>query len=247
MTRVLVLGGTSEGRRLAAELDARGIAVTSSLAGRVVRPRLPHGDVRIGGFGGTEGLAAWLGHNDVAAVVDATHPYATRISASAVTACAATRLPLLRLERPPWPEGPGDRWVRVPDAAAAARVVGEQGRRVLLTLGRGDLAAFAAIPDVWFLVRSVDPPGPPLPERHEILLDRGPFTVEAEDALLAEHAIDLLVTRDSGGTPTGAKLTAARRRGVRVVLLDRPAPPPAASVSTVEEATRWVVALVGDG
>src|SRR4051794_24702064 len=149
---ILVLGGTAEARELAAELDGAGMRVLTSLAGRVANPRLPRGDVRVGGFGGPGALADWLGTHDVGAVVDATHPFAQRISASAAGACPAAGVPLLRLERPGWTERPGDRWHRVPDLAAAAALIPALGTRVLLTTGRQGLAAFAR-GRAWFLVR----------------------------------------------------------------------------------------------
>jgi len=243
VTRVLVLGGTAEARRLAAALHRDpGIAVTSSLAGRVAVPALPHGDVRIGGFGGAEGLAAWLRGNRADAVVDATHPFAARMSANAVAAAGATGVPLLVLRRPGWTAGPGDRWHRVPDAAAAAALAPRLGDRVFLATGRGDLPAFADV-DAWFLLRAVDPPPPPLPRRSHLVLARGPFTADAERALLREHRVDVVVARDSGGELTAAKLVAARELGTPVVLLDRPPAPAAPAVATVEDAVAWVAAL----
>jgi precorrin-6A/cobalt-precorrin-6A reductase len=237
---ILILGGTAEARALAAALDAAGIAVTSSLAGRVANPRLPAGEVRIGGFGGPEALARWLSEHAVAAVVDATHPFAERISAGAATAAPAAGVPLLRLERPGWSERPGDRWTRVADLDEAAAAVPRLGRRVLLTTGRQGLAAFAGVDDAWFLVRCVDPPGPPLPAQHELLLDRGPYTADGERALVDRHEIDLVVTKDSGGRPTEAKLDVARERGLPVIVVRRPPRPDAPTVSTVEDALAWL-------
>jgi precorrin-6A/cobalt-precorrin-6A reductase len=246
---ILLLGGTAEARALAAELQARGVAVTSSLAGRVSRPRLPAGAVRVGGFGGPDALAAWLRERRVRAVVDATHPFAQRISASAAQACAQAGTPLLRLERPGWRERSGDRWTWVDDLdAAAAAIPSLAAERVLLTTGRQGLAAFAAVADAWFLARCVDPPQPPLPPRHALLLDRGPYTLAGERVLLDAHAIDLLVTKDSGGAHTAAKLDAARERGLPVVVVRRP-PRPAgvATVAEVEAALVWVLAHAGAG
>jgi len=236
---ILVLGGTAEARELAAALDDGGAAVVSSLAGRVANPRLPRGAVRIGGFGGPQALARWLVEHDVAAVIDATHPFAQRISASAAYACPAAGVPLLRLERPPWTARPGDRWQRAADLAAAAALVPGLGSRVLLTTGRQGLAAFAAVDGAWFLVRCVDPPAPPLPRRHELLLDRGPYTLTGELALIDRHAIDLVVTKDSGGRLTEAKLDAARERGLPVIVVDRPPRPDCETVATVAEALDW--------
>jgi precorrin-6A/cobalt-precorrin-6A reductase len=235
---ILVLGGTAEARELAAELDDSAIPVVTSLAGRVANPRLPRGAVRVGGFGGPAALADWLGEHGVGAVVDATHPFAERISASAARACPAAGVPLLRLERPGWTERAGDRWHRVADLAAAAALVPQLGRRVLLTTGRQGLGAFATA-DAWFLIRCVDPPDPPLPAQHELLLDRGPYTLAGELALIDRHALDLVVTKDSGGELTEAKLDAARERGLPVIVVDRPRRPATPTVATVAEALAW--------
>ena len=235
---ILVLGGTAEARELADALHADGIAVTSSLAGRVARPRLPAGAVRVGGFGGPAGLAAWLAEHDVTAVVDATHPFAERISASAAEACEGGGRPLLRLERPGWSQRAGDRWRWVADLDDAAAKI-EHGRRVLLTTGRQGLASFAHRDDCWFLVRCVDPPEAPLPGPHELLLDRGPYTLEGELALIDRHGIDIVVTKDSGGTHTQAKLDAARERGLAVVIVRRPPRAEVTTMTSVDGALRW--------
>jgi precorrin-6A/cobalt-precorrin-6A reductase len=236
---ILVLGGTAEARELAAALDARGARVVSSLAGRVARPRLPVGEVRIGGFGGPEALARWLRAHAVRAVIDATHPFAERISASARRACPAAGVPLLRLERAPWRPRPGDDWHRVADLAAAAALAPQLGRRALLTTGRQGLAAFAAVEGVWFLVRCVEAPAPPLPRDHVLLLDRGPYTLEGELALVDRHRIDLVITKDSGGPLTQAKLDAARERGLPVIVVERPPRPAVRTVTSVAAAVDW--------
>lgn len=235
--RVLLLGGTGEARELAAALVSEGVEVVTSLAGRVARPRLPVGEVRVGGFGGVPGLRSCA--RDFDAVVDATHPFAATMSAHAVEATGATGVPLLVLRRPGWTAQPGDRWSRVPSISAAARTVTGLGDRVFLTTGRQSLAAFAGM-DAWFLVRTVDPPDPPMPRRIEVILDRGPFTVDGERALLRRHRIDVLVTKDSGGPMTAAKLVAARELGIPVVLVDRPAPTNAPAVESVDAAVRWI-------
>lgn len=237
---VLVLGGTAEARQLAAELDAAGVAVVSSLAGRVKRPRLPVGEVRVGGFGGPEGLERWLREQGTRAVVDATHPFAEGIARTAAEGCALAGTPLLRLQRPGWSAGPGDDWRWVDDLDAAAIAVTSLGTRVFLTSGRQGLAAFAGNADAWFLIRCVDPPEPPLPPRHEVLLDRGPYELDGELALIDSHGIDLLVTKDSGGELTAAKLAAARERGLPVVVVQRPPRPEVPTVATVAEAVAWV-------
>jgi precorrin-6A/cobalt-precorrin-6A reductase len=234
---VLILGGTAEARELAAQIDD----VVSSLAGRVARPRLPVGDVRVGGFGGPDGLANWLRERRVEAVVDATHPFAERISANATRACSLCDVPLLRLQRPGWEQRPGDDWHRVADLHAAAALAAGLGRRALLTTGRQGLAAFADAP-LWFLVRCVDPPAPPLPRDHELVLDRGPYTLDGELALIDRHRIDLVITKDSGGDLTRAKLDAARERGLPVIVVDRPPRPAVPTVATVAEASAWIAA-----
>ncbi|SEN19693.1 cobalt-precorrin-6A reductase [Nonomuraea pusilla] len=268
---VLILGGTAEARALAAELDAAGVRVVSSLAGRVTNPRLPVGEVREGGFGGPEGLAAWLAAEDVAAMVDATHPFAARMTASAASAARATGVPLLVLRRPGWREEPGDAWHRTGSLEEAAALLRQRARlagagperadrppvrlpgagperadrpspllRVFLTTGRRSLPAFSGLDGVWFLARSVDPPEPPVPANVHVLLDRGPYTVEGERALIREHRLDVLVTKDSGGDMTRAKLVAARELGLPVVMVDRPPLPPGVRlVGTAAEAARW--------
>ncbi|MFG1988435.1 cobalt-precorrin-6A reductase [Actinoplanes sp. NPDC048988] len=207
--------------------------VITSLAGRTSAPLLPPGEVRIGGFGGVAGLAGYLRTSRIDVLVDATHPFAAGISANAAAAAAATGVPLIALRRPGWAESPGDEWHRVPDLPGAAALLPRLGRRVFLTTGRQGIAAFADV-DAWFLARSVEPPAPPMPARLEVLLDRGPFTLDGERRILAGHAIDVLVTKDSGGP--GAKLAAARERGIPVVMVDRP-PLPAGVVAatSVEE------------
>ncbi len=237
--QVLVLGGTGEARRLAAALVADGVDVLSSLAGRVADPVLPEGEVRVGGFGGADGLAAWLAEHRPRAVVDATHPFAAEITASAAAAAAAHGTPLLRLQRPGWTPQPGDDWRFVDSLADAAAAVADRSS-VFLTTGRQGVRAFADLPGR-VLVRSVDPPDEPLPAGATLLLDRGPFSVADELALLREHAVDVVVTKDSGGHLTEAKLTAARELGIPVVLVRRP-PLPAgvATVATVDEALAWL-------
>lgn len=242
--RVLILGGIGEARRLAEALTGRpGVSVVSSLAGRVLAPKLPPGEIRIGGFGGVAGLTAWLHAERIGAVVDATHPFAAVISASAVRAAAEVGIPLLALRRPGWQPGPGDDWHWVPSLAAAATALPGLGRRAFLTTGRQQLAAFAHLDDICFLLRAVEPPEPPLPARLDVVLDRGPFTVDGELALLDRHRIDVLVTKDSGGEATAAKLIAARRRAVPVLIVARPPAPAAARVTTVAEALDWIAGL----
>ncbi|MDO8213625.1 cobalt-precorrin-6A reductase [Conexibacter sp. CPCC 206217] len=237
---ILILGGTGEARELAAALHRDNVAAISSLAGRVARPRLPVGEVRIGGFGGPEKLAEWLGEERIDAIVDATHPFAERISASAAQASARVGVPLLRLERSGWSARDGDRWSWADDLDGAAALI-PPGARVLLTTGRQGLPAFASVEDAFFLVRCVDPPDPPLPSHHELLLDRGPYTLAGELELIDAHRLDLVVTKDSGGALTEAKLDAARERGLPVIVVRRPARVAgSAVVASVDEAVAWV-------
>ncbi|MEV6396678.1 cobalt-precorrin-6A reductase [Streptomyces sp. NPDC051907] len=237
---VLILGGTTEARALAETLHPA-VRVTSSLAGRVAAPRLPPGEVRIGGFGGAEGLARWVREHAVDAVIDATHPFAGTISFNAAAAAAAAHVPLLALRRPGWVPVEGDDWHEVGSLSEAAEAVRGLGRRAFLTTGRMGLEAFAHVDDVWFLVRSVDAPAAPAPPRMEVLLDRGPFTLEGERELLQAHRIDVLVTKDSGGAATAPKLRAAREAGVPVVVVRRPKAPEGVRVARdVPEAAAWV-------
>ncbi|MDW4908003.1 cobalt-precorrin-6A reductase [Streptomyces sp. ADMS] len=228
---VLILGGTAEARRLAELLAAgalpgrQALRVTNSLAGRVSTPRLPPGEVRVGGFGGAEGLARWLREHQVDMLIDATHPFAGTISFHAARAAAAAHVPLLALRRPGWVPVEGDDWHAAGSLAEAAALLPALGRRVFLTTGRLGLAAFAALDELWFLVRSVDAPEAPHPARLEVLLDRGPFTLDGERELLRRHRIDVVVTKDSGGPATAPKLTAAREVGLPVVVVRRPAVP----------------------
>ncbi|WP_149830083.1 cobalt-precorrin-6A reductase [Streptomyces tailanensis] len=220
---ILVLGGTTEARELAATLDARpDVRVTTSLAGRVSRPGALEGAVRIGGFGGAEGLAGWLREHEIDAVVDATHPFATAITVNAAEAAKATGTPAVVLRRPGWRPAPGDRWHDAGSLTEAAALLPALGRRIFLTTGRLGLPAFAHQAELHFLVRSVEAPEPPLPPHTHVLLARGPFTVAGERAVLREHRVDVLVTKDSGGEATAAKLVAARELGVPVVVVRRP-------------------------
>ncbi|RPK78724.1 Precorrin-6A reductase [Streptomyces sp. ADI97-07] len=249
---VLVLGGTTEARRLAECLVAADgpawVRVTSSLAGRVASPRLPPGETRVGGFGGADGMAEWLRAHRVDAVIDATHPFAGTISFNAASAAAAVHVPLLALRRPGWVPSDGDRWHMTDSLAGAAELLPGLGRRVFLTTGRMGLAAFAELDPLWFLMRSVDAPEAPYPARMEILLDRGPFSLDGERELVRRYGVDVLVTKDSGGHATAPKLTAAREAGIPVVVVRRPPAPDGVPVAgTPEESVAWLRGLVGQG
>ncbi|MFE9433280.1 cobalt-precorrin-6A reductase [Streptomyces sp. NPDC006640] len=244
---VLVLGGTTEARELAAELTARpGVRVTTSLAGRVARPGAVEGDVRTGGFGGADGLARWLREHRVDVLVDATHPFASGITANAARAATATGVPAVVLRRPGWQAGPGDRWHEAGSLTEAAALLPGLGRRVFLTTGRLGLTAFAHLSGPHFLVRSVEAPDPPLPPDTEVLLARGPFTLDDERALLLRHRIDVLVTKDSGGAATSAKLTAARDLALPVVVVRRPPLPDGVSAVADVPSALALLDLAGD-
>lgn len=243
MTHVLILGGTAEARDLAAHLEAKGVPLTSSLAWRVSRPRLPVGPVRVGGFGGVEGLADWLREHAVTAVVDATHPFAATMGTHAAQACSSLGVPLLRLARPGWAEHPDAAdWTWVEDNGGARAAADEVGGVPFVTTGRQTLHHHL---DAWaerpVVVRLVEPPERPLPEAWTVLRSRGPFDVAGEEALMREHGVSVLLTKDSGGSYTEAKLDAARHLGVPVVVVARP--PRAGGVDEArdaEAAASWV-------
>jgi precorrin-6A/cobalt-precorrin-6A reductase len=237
---VVILGGTAEARQLASVLLADGIDVVSSLAGRVQSPSLPAGRVRIGGFGGVEGLAEYLLNQRATALVDATHPFAATISDNAVQAASRTGTPLVRLERPGWTDHPrASSWIWVPDAAAA-RIAAGSARRPFLTTGRQSLNDFGSWADRDVLVRLVDPPAEPLPQRWTAIMSRGPYSYSDERQILSEYAIDVLLSKDSGGAHTVAKLDAAGDLDIPVVIIARPDHPPVRVLNTVAE----VAALV---
>jgi precorrin-6A/cobalt-precorrin-6A reductase len=239
--RVLLLGGTAEARALAKKLHPV-VDVVSSLAGRVPEPALPVGEVRIGGFGGSEQMRQWLVDNDVDAVIDATHPFAAAITERTAQVCGALGVLHLVLSRPPWE--PGDALL-VADNAAAAKVIDEQGfSRVFLTTGRSSIGAFTGC-GAWFLIRVVTAPEPTmLPRLHKLLLSRGPYHYDDELALMREHRIDVLVTKNSGGELTRAKLDATAALGIPVIMAQRPPLPSGIkTVGTVDEAVGWVTGI----
>ncbi len=236
---ILILGGTAEARELAAALVQVGHEVVSSLAGRVREPVLPLGRVRVGGFGGIDGLASYLRSGRVYAVVDATHPFAAQISENAVTAAQRTGIPLIRLERQGWTDHPlAGTWRWVSDAAGA-QAAGQHAARPFVTSGRQSLETFLTWLDRPVLARLVEPPDQPLPANWTVLTSRGPYSYTGERAIMIDYAIDLLITKDSGGSHTAAKLDVAHDLGIDVVIIARPPPPDAPRVATVEEAMTW--------
>jgi precorrin-6A/cobalt-precorrin-6A reductase len=236
--RVLILGGTTEASAIARALsgDAR-FAPVLSLAGRTRAPVAPPIPWRVGGFGGVDGLAAYLREEGIAAVIDAAHPFAARMKANAAQAAAMAGVPRVAVLRPAWRAQDGDRWTEVADMARAFAALGRERRRVFLAIGRQELAAFG--PPHAYLIRSVDPPDP-IPPDATIVAARGPFTLEAERALLVANRIEVLVTKNSGGAATVAKLAAARELGLPVVMVARPAPPEAPVVGDAEGAVAWL-------
>jgi precorrin-6A/cobalt-precorrin-6A reductase len=247
MPRLLILGGTGEAAALAGALAEAlpGLDVVTSLAGRTTPPRLP-GRVRVGGFGGTAGLEEVLRRDGIDAVVDATHPFAARISAHAEAACAAMGLPRLVLHRPEWRPADGDRWTVAADMADAASRLPALGKRPFLAIGRQELAAFAGVAGVEFVVRLLAPAPPPLP-LCRVVVGRGPFAIEDEVRLLGEHGIDVVVAKASGGAAGYGKIAAARTLGLPVLLVRRPPPPVGPAVDNVAAAVAWVAATCAAG
>jgi len=234
--RILILGGTGEGTELAARLASRkDLASIYSFAGRVTRPRSPEGAVRVGGFGGIEGLISYLLTENIMAVVDATHPFSVRISRNVELACARLRLPLIAFTRPAWLQRKDDQWHEVATFEDAAKAVDGRNGRVLLSIGRQEVGSFTACNDAWFLIRAIEEPTGKLPRHYQILLQRGPFDLKEELQLLRDYSIDYIVSKNSGGSGTYTKIEAARLLGIPVVMVKRPAKHTVPVVETVDE------------
>jgi precorrin-6A/cobalt-precorrin-6A reductase len=241
MTRILLLGGTTEAARMARALAEAGVEAIYSYAGRTEMPVGQPLPVRVGGFGGAAGLVDYLRAEGISHMIDATHPFAAQMSRNAVEASAATGIPLIALEREPWRADKGDRWTHVPDLAGAVAALGEAPRRVFLAIGRQTLDAFAGAPQHHYLLRLVDPPTDPLPlPRAEAVIARGPFDVAGDRTLLKNHRIEVIVAKNAGGAGAEAKLVAARELGLPVVLIDRPAVPARRVARTVGEVMGWL-------
>jgi len=241
--RLLILGGTGEAAALheaASERFEARLEIVSSLAGRTCLPRAQPGTVRTGGFGGAEGLARWLRESEIDMVVDATHPFAARIAANARAACEAAGVARIILWRQPWTARPGDNWISVADASEAANRLADIGKRAFLALGSGELWRFAGVKGVWLMSRVAETPSPDAAPPGFVMVARGPFDAEDELRLLNEQNIDLLVSRNSGGDATVGKITAARQRGIPVIMIERPAPEPGKRCSDLKEILQWI-------
>jgi precorrin-6A/cobalt-precorrin-6A reductase len=242
MRRILILGGTAEARWLAARLAPRAdLAVTLSLAGRTASPAAQPVPVRIGGFGGAEGLADYLSVERIDALIDATHPYAATISANAARAAQRANVPLVALRRPPWVAVASDQWIEVADVAGAVGALGSAPRRVFVALGRNELQPFVRAPQHHYFVRSIDPVDPPLAVPQAVYFTgRGPFDEADERALLAAHRIEFIIAKNSGGSASYGKIAAARALGLPVIVLRRPTLPQVPAVDKVEEVCAWL-------
>lgn len=238
----MILGGTTEARRLAEALQGKdGVAPILSLAGRTQNPTLPQIPYRIGGFGGIAGLISYLQAEAIGFVIDATHPFAEQMSAHAEAACGATGTALVSFSRPPWTRIDGDRWSEADTADAAAQLIGDVPRRVFLTVGRLQLPAFEAAPLHDYLIRSIDPPKPaPRLPQHRVILARGPFSLADEVALMRRERIDVLVTKNSGGDATYAKIAAARQLSLPVILMRQPQRPDVPMFHALDEILRFI-------
>jgi precorrin-6A/cobalt-precorrin-6A reductase len=246
MKKVLILGGTSDAVLLSQKAaQIPNIEVISSLAGRTQNPTVSA--TRVGGFGGVAGLVNYLKSEQINFLIDATHPFAAQISYNAATAAKIVDIPHLMLIRPPWERVEGDSWIEVPSNESAALILSDIAKRVFLTIGRQELATFTHLQDIWFLMRAIDPPEaniaiPP----GELLLARGPFSLSAERDLLIKYQIGAIVSKNSGGDATYAKIAAARELGIPVVIVKRPSVPDGEKVSDVESALLWLRIRLGD-
>nr|WP_249148786.1 cobalt-precorrin-6A reductase [Bradyrhizobium manausense] len=239
--RALILGGIADAGLLAAEIARAGIDAVYSYGGRTRAPADQPLPTRIGGFGGASGLADYLRREGITHVIDATHPFAAEMSRNAIEACTETGTPLIALERAPWSKVAGDRWIEVPDIAAAVAVLPEQSARIFLAIGRQHIAPFGAEPQHRYTVRFVDPPEAPLPFDADVIVSRGPFTLDSELDLLRRRTIQLIVARNSGGDGARAKIDAARRLGgVPIVMIARPQLPERLRVESVTEVMQWL-------
>jgi precorrin-6A/cobalt-precorrin-6A reductase len=241
MTRILLLGGTTEANLVAEAIARADLSGVYSYAGRTEAPMGQPIHMRVGGFGGVAGLVAYLQAERITHLIDATHPFAAQMSANAVAAAVATGTPLIALERAPWTPAESDRWTQVPDLAAAVAALEGPARRVFLAIGRQHLDPFAAQPQHRYLLRLVDPPTGPLPlPIADVVVARGPFTAAGDIALMRDHETDLVVAKNAGGKGAVAKIAAARSLGLPVVMIDRPMIPARQVARTVAEVMSWL-------
>ena len=240
MTRILLLGGTTEANLVAQAIAKAGLAGVYSYAGRTEAPMGQPIHMRVGGFGGVEGLGAYLQAEGITHVIDATHPFAAQMSRNALAACTAHVIPLIAMERAPWSAGEGDRWAHVPDIAAAVTALAGPPQRVFLAIGRQHIDAFAVQPQHSYLLRLVDTPSGPLPFPADVVVARGPFDVAGDTALMQDHGTDVIVAKNAGGKGAVAKIAAARILGLPVVMIDRPALPPRQVVHSVTAVMAWL-------
>ncbi|WP_058282507.1 cobalt-precorrin-6A reductase [Ruegeria denitrificans] len=240
MTHLLILGGTTEANALAKSVASQGIPATYSYAGRVDNPRPQPLPVRVGGFGGVDGLSRYLRAHAITHVVDATHPFAAQMSRNAIAACRDAGVPLMALNRPAWVAQEGDRWQHVPDIDGAVAALSGPAQRIFLAVGRMHLEDFAAQPQHRYLLRLVDEPGAlPMPNC-EVVVSRGPFSESNDRALMQRHGIELVVSKNAGGSGARAKLDAARALGVPVLMIDRPALPQRHELTSVTQVLDWL-------
>ena len=240
MTRILLLGGTTEAGLVAQAIAKAGLAGVYSYAGRTEAPMGQPIHMRIGGFGGVDGLRAYLKAEGITHVIDATHPFAAQMSTNAVAACKAEGIPLIALERAPWVAGEGDRWSHVPDIAAAVAALAGPPRRVFLAIGRQHIDAFAAQPQHQYLLRLVDEPKGSLPFPAEVVVARGPFDLASDTALMQRHGTEVVVAKNAGGKGAVAKIAAARALGLAVLMIDRPVIPPRQVAHSVAQVMAWL-------
>jgi len=240
MMRALILGGIADASLLAAEIARAGLDAVYSYGGRTRAPADQPLPTRIGGFGGVSGLADYIRGEGITHLIDATHPFAAEMSRNAVEACAETKTPLIALERAPWTKAPGDVWVEVSDVAAAVAALPEAPANVFLAIGRQHIAPFASKPQHAYTLRFVDPPEAPLPFAADVIVSRGPFTLEGELEMMRSRGIDWIVARNSGGDGARAKIDAARMLGLPVIMITRPALPERQRVESVDEVMQWL-------
>lgn len=240
MTRALILGGTSDASLLAAEIARAGIDAVYSYGGRTRAPADQPLPTRIGGFGGVSGLADYIRRENITHLIDATHPFAAEMSRNAIVACAETGTPLIALERSPWTKAPGDSWIEVADVNAAVAALPVAPANVFLAIGRQHIAPFASKPQHAYTLRFVDPPEAPLPFAADVIVSRGPFTLDGELEMMRARGIAWIVARNSGGDGARAKIDAARMLGLPVIMISRPRLPERLRVESVAEIMQWL-------